>query len=93
MNIAEIRFGIDLMKNAKQKQQAMSTLRRHEESRCLASSVKSAGVDLLREQRGTHGLPARLKAHLLAPDRRALASRSLAAPSPATAGLPLADPQ
>ena len=44
VNIAEIRFGIDLMKNDKQKQRAMSTLRRMRRKPLLRITGETAEV-------------------------------------------------
>ena len=44
VNIAEIRFGIDLMKNDKQKQRAMTTLRRMRREPLLRITGKTAEV-------------------------------------------------
>ncbi len=44
VNIAEIRFGIDLMKNVKQKQRAMTTLRRMRRKPLLRITGETAEV-------------------------------------------------
>ncbi len=44
VNIAEIRFGIDLMKNGKQKQRAMTTLRRMRRKPLLRITGETAEV-------------------------------------------------
>ena len=40
INIAEIRFGVELMRDPKQKQRAMATLRRSAASPCFAFQAK-----------------------------------------------------
>ena len=44
VNLAEIRFGIDLMKNAKQKQRAMATLRRMRRKPMLRITAETGEV-------------------------------------------------
>ncbi len=44
VNVAEIRFGIDLMKNARQKQRAMTTLRRMRRKPLLRITGETAEV-------------------------------------------------